>query len=253
MAEHFSIPWYQSNNIHICAYATFLHHYKKFSANSIRTVLSALGHFFKIHSKQNPTKSEPLQKLLTAYSKDLTQDKRKPIDKNILAKLLRYCLSNSHDQYYQDAFYLIYTLMYKLALRISEISNYTTHYNHAIEIEDVQVANSSHLVCITIRSAKHSKGSKTFQLKANERLLSTLDRFAAARGNQPGQLFIHESGAPFTRSFIAKRLANDLKAIGKCPELLNSHSLRIGRTCDVARERHSDWQIAEIRSLLKTH
>ena len=91
----------------------------------------------------DPTKSHPIDQMLKGYDKKSSaQSSRLPIDAKLVAKL-QDTASRYVDSYYTHAFISIYTLMYKLALRISEISNYSRLHNHALKIQNIQFAKSA--------------------------------------------------------------------------------------------------------------
>ena len=240
------MQWQQATITHFCAYTTYLYKYVDVSVKTIRTKLSALVHHYKIHLNHNPVYSTALSKLLKAYSKEQTHDNRKPISSQILHKLLTFIPMSSANQYYKDAFYVIYVFMYKMALRISEIANYSRHFDHAIGYQDVYMDLVSNHLVITIRSAKHAQEPKIYNMRLYPRLKLIYNRFISARGTTIGPLFIHRNASHFSRSFILKTLRKHLFDIGENPSLYNTHSFRIGRTSDLARQGRSDRQIADI-------
>ena len=136
--------------------------------------------------------------------------------------------------------------MYRLALRISEVANYARFFKHAIELQDVQLFPANRGIHITLRSFKHGDKTKKYVLKAGEKFYAYFVNFIKLRGKASGQLFIHQNGNNFTRQFIISVLRADLQSLGLPAKNYNTHSFRIGKTCDMAADGLSDRQIAEL-------
>ena len=145
-------------------FITYLHKEKGFSAASIRTFLSGLAHFFKLYLGEDPTKSDPINKLLKNYGRCAKVDLRKPIDKHLVKKLIERNGELEQDQFYADAFRILYTLFYTLALRISEVTNHAGKTKHAIAAQDIKIFQHDNQIHITLRSYKHGQTPKTFIL-----------------------------------------------------------------------------------------
>ena len=183
--------------------------------------------------------------MIANYAKADQKDERRPINYDILSNLLQIHDSISHS-YYDHAFYCLYILMYRMALRISEISNYSTKFRHALTPDDFQLRKDQDSIKVTLRSYKHSKDPKHYNITVSPRFIYHYHRFIEARGQNNSQFFVHQSGAPFSRNFIASTLSEDLLKIGKSPKFYNTHSFRIGRASDLAQQGASDNKIAEI-------
>jgi len=135
--------------------------------------------------------------------------------------------------------------MYHLALRISEICNYTGNTHHAIRLEDVTITSTGK-VEITLFSYKHSTKPIKYKINKNPQFLHYLNTYIKHRKPKKGTLMLHQSGAKLGRHFVAKQLKKDIKKLGLDPERYNTHSFRSGRATDLAREGKSDRQIAAI-------
>ena len=136
--------------------------------------------------------------------------------------------------------------MYRLALRISEITNYNQNFKHAIELSDITRKTNTSTIFITLKSYKHGQGEKIYSITADNNLFYYIKTYLQMRGQMPGQLFIHPIGQSFSRKFILSVLHNDLQNLGIQTKFYNTHSFRIGRTCDLANDGFSDQQIAEM-------
>ena len=249
LKHFFQLSWRNASNQHFCAFVTFLYKHNSLSLSYIRTHLSALSYFYQLHYDVNPVFSFALRQLLKAYQKlDRHRKKktRKPIDKHLLHQLLQATLRNHSNCYDRHAFFTLYSLMYTLALRISEVSDYNTEYSHAIEIDNCQFFRESNKLYITMLSYKHSKDSITYRLHCSRRLTHHYRKFIKMRGNFSGPLFSHVNHKPFTRNYIVKSLQSDLASLSLDTSYYNSHSFRIGKASDLAKEGKSVTQISLI-------
>ena len=59
-------------------------------------------------------------------------------------------------------------------------------------------------------------------------------KILAARGSQPGPLFLHATGSPLTRSSLVQMMRRALQQAGIDPSLYNGHSFRIGAATTAA-------------------
>ena len=146
--------------------------------------------------------------------------------------------------YLSHVFYVMYFLLYNLALRISEVLHYSGKFNHAIRREDVRLCDK--LLTITIRSGKHNDSPMNYDINCPHRLYWHLTQFLKIRGTKKGPLFCLRDGRPITRSYFTAQLKEDISALGLNAKDYNCHSFRVGRTSDLAVEGASDRQIALI-------
>ena len=134
--------------------------------------------------------------------------------------------------------------MYLLALRISELLDYSRKFKHAITIKDFSIHGDR--LKVIIRSGKHSIQAFKYSIKANVALLWHTREYLALRGDKAGPLFRHPRGKPVTRNFFCQKLKKDLRSLGYKSKYYNCHSFRIGRASDLATEGASDRHIALI-------
>ena len=66
--------------------------------------------------------------------------------------------------YYKSAFCMYY-MMFVLALRVSEVANYSSTFAHALNLADIQLTPDYTL--ITIQTCKHNKSPQLFVLKTD--------------------------------------------------------------------------------------
>ena len=240
----FQIKWEKAQMTHFIAYTAFLYHHMHNSASSIKTKLSGISYFYKTRFGYNPVKSEAVGKMLQNYSKCQSSDSRKPLKANLVEKLLK--IHNSTPNYYNHAFYILYVLMYRMALRVSEVANYSKKFEHAIRLTDIKVFEKKQQITVRLKSYKHSTQQKIYNISVTRNFIKHINNYRKARKSIHSQFFVHTDGSPFTRNFIAQNLKSDLITLGINPNRYNTHSLRIGRASDLAEQGCSDSKIAEI-------
>ena len=240
----FGVAWRQASCDHVTDYITYMLDTTSFSAATIRSRISAIAYFYKIKLNKNIADNFASEALLKNLDKSIGRRRKLlPINKCVLDKLLRvvYCYER---RYLSHAFYVMYYLLYYLALRISEVLHYSTKFNHALRREDIKLSNK--LLTVTVRSGKHNVQPMNYEINCTHRLYWHLTQFLKNRGSGKGPLFCFQDGKVITRSFFTGRLKEDITALGLDAQDYNSHSFRIGRTSDLAVEGASDRQIALI-------
>lgn len=208
--------------------------------------MSAIAHYYKLKNLGNPADFYAVKRLIAKYKSKSPALERLPINSTILSGLLRMTRAGAKNLFYKAALYVTYFLMYHLALRISEVCNYTGNTYHAIRREDLKIHETTGKVEITLYSYKHSKKPVIYEVNRNETFLHYLKTYLKLRKQKQGTLMIHESGANISRNFVANQLKEDIKKLGLDPNKYNTHSFRAGRATDMAREGKSDRQIAAI-------
>ena len=247
MKHFFCLSWHQASAIHVRTFVTFLFKHNKLSLTYIKSHLSGISYLFKSHCIDDPTKKHPVMQIIKAYDKlSSANSTRKPITHDILANLLFYvehCYSNA---YYRHSLFSLYTLMYRLALRISEICDYSEHFSHALQYKACTVHTSTNTIEITLYSYKHSTSKSTFLVKCSNTFLHHFLSYLSLRGPHSGPLFCHKNGAPFTRNFVLKHLRSALRSAGLNDTYYNTHSFRSGLATDLATQGCSESKLAII-------
>ena len=223
---------------------TYLRKYKRLAGSTIQTIVTAISHYYNLHSLENPTDHQAIKSLLKKYKKHSCKREQLPITHKILLKLLAEIESGPIESYYKHAFYIVYYLMYYLALRVSEISDYSNNFNHAIRLDDVTINHSKEQISIRLVTHKHSTKTTIYDVNCTEKFFKIFNSYMSMRGTQTGPLMIHKNGKAFTRNFIIKQLKKDLLKSGINANLYSSHSFRSGRTTDLAAKGYSDRQLA---------
>ena len=73
-----------------------------------------------------------------------------------------------------------------------------------------------------------------------------MKNFLVLRGSTKGPLFLDCRGNPVTRDQVVSVLKTSIEKLGLDPNLFNGHSLRIGRTTDLAKDGFSALRIKQV-------
>ena len=139
--------------------------------------------------------------------------------------------------------------MYHAALRCSEVCH-TPQASHTLTYQNISLASSKSQTTLTIAMAsyKHSD-TDPLPLKLSPSGDTTCPialyrKYASARGSQPGPAFCNADHSPITRPQLANELKFRLRMLGYEEAEYNTHSFRIGKATDMAKDGLSDRQIA---------
>ena len=134
-----------------------------------------------------------------------------------------------------------------MALRISEITNYSKSFHHAIQYADIKICKIQQKIEITLNTYKHSKGKPTiYDLQCDGQLWAMTHKYIQARGSQGGSFFLHPDKKIISKKFFTTNLQQDIYALGLEGKNYNSHSFRIGRASSLALEGESSTTISLI-------
>jgi site-specific recombinase XerD len=112
-------------------------------STTIRTHLSAIAFFHKIHDCPDPTTSFIIKKLLAAGKKtESPQATHKPITAKILKRLLNSLKTQDYKNYDKIMFTSIFNVMYQAAFRASEICE-TPFAQHTLKASQLQISKTS--------------------------------------------------------------------------------------------------------------
>ena len=231
---------------HICLFLVHLSN-SKISHSTIRTYLSAISFVHKLHNTTDPTAAFIISKTLQGI-KNTTQpqtDQRLPITKDILDKLLHalpYATSTHSDHILWHAIFL---LAYHACLRAGEL---TLSKNPANVISFSQVSTTTDTIQIQFLHYKHSRGHTPMLSVRAQPLISfcpvhALQQYLSIRGSQPGQLFVNPDKSPVTISQFSTILRSTAILSSIPPMRFTTHSFRIGKATQMAKDGHPDQLI----------
>ena len=111
-----------TSSYNVALYVTHVRHNEKIKSTTLRSRLSAIAHYHKINSRNDPTKDFIISKLVKSHAKkDNLSPTRKGISFKLLTKLVTILSSVSTGHCDFLLFRVISTFMYYAALRSSEI------------------------------------------------------------------------------------------------------------------------------------
>ena len=247
MTNHLNTTTAKATSRHLAMYVAHLHQ-QHLKASSIKTRLSAIGFISEMMYQQNPTKSFTIQKLLLSYQKkDKKPRTRNPITLHILKRILRSISKSKAERYSRYLYSSLYTSMYHAALRVSEVCHMPLS-DHTLQIHQIQ--HSAKSMSIKFSSYKHNANPEASLILQPDHSstcpVTNLGKYRTVRGSAPGPAFCHKNGSPLTRTEVTANLHHHLTMVGYKKLDFNTHSLRIGKTTDLAINGYSHSKIAMI-------
>lgn len=217
---------------------------------TIRSHLSAVAFFHQIHGYANPTSSFLVKKLLVGHKKRESKPAvRKPITLDILTRIVSALRSSTYSSYERKLYRAVFTTMYHAALRASEIcvTPYSSHTLKASQLNLFRCGKVKVLkLCFT--SYKHSpcqpKPLILYPTKSTTCAVRSYTLYARPHTKRDGPAFLMASRRPLTRQLLARNLHYLLQKIHLKPSHYNTHSFRIGKATDMAKQGYSYSQIA---------
>ena len=177
---------------------------------------------------------------------------RLPIKKSQLAEILSKISETYHDQPYLSLMYrTLFSTMYFGLLRISEVTGPV----HAVKVPDVKVGSNKKKFLLILQTSKthwknvkpqmikisakgkayecYSGGEDAKKLPCPYQLLREYSRMRRPYKSRSEPFFVHADNSPVTNAQVTKCLKTMLKLTNYDETLFGSHSIRIGRTCDL--------------------
>lgn len=224
--------------------------FNKTSISTVKTYLSSISYAHKIRNLADPTKLFIINKMLEGLRRKNPHksDVRAPISLELLIKLIEslrwICNSDYETRMFASAFSLAYFAM----LRVSELSveNNGNEHGHALNFNDVTIIDKNGVTELHIKICS----SKTDQKRLSATLIlhnhvnsaicpiNLLKSFICTRFsglNGSNKLYIHFNGQALTKYQFCSVLQKSLRFC-EVPFHIRSHSFRIGRATDLAKE-----------------
>ena len=240
-------------------FVTFLHQ-EDYAAATIHTYLSAVNHInFKLKKGQNLMADPLVRKVLDGVDKmKVPRPLRSPITFELLQELV---LSIDHiikDTYNIALYRSLFLSMFFMCTRIGEVAISQGQQNHILQYDSIKWVDSgkrTEHIMVTFSSFKHSKGSSqhTIPVRRVQGLFDPIYHmkvYLAQRGSSPGPLFRSASGECLTSFQVNKILKKALLWAKVSPSDFGTHSFRIGRCTELAKQGAS---YSEIRFLGRFH
>jgi len=141
--------------------------------------------------------------------------------------------------------------MYHAALRASEICK-MPKTSHTVQMHNIKLVteHKKPALKIKLRSYKHSTKTTTPLIVTSTSTtccpVKAFSKYIKLRSNKPGPAFCHANDHPITRKQLASKLQHHLTMSGHNESNYNTHSFRIGKTTDLAKQGYSYAKIALI-------
>lgn len=209
------------------------------SPRTIRTYISGINYFHKLHGWLDLTNLFLIKKLLEGCNRSSsTKDDRVPVTFKILVQLTSKLPTVCVSPYEVFLFKALWVLAYFGLFRVSELVT-TGCISNQIQFHNVSI-NTSHLTIILGKHKTNQLG-KPVELKIPTEPFSPLcpvrqvGQFLAVRpSSYNGPLFCHADGSPVTRYQFATVLNKCIIKAGLSNSKIRTHSFRMGRATDLA-------------------
>lgn len=245
-------PKKKISNSKLASYVAFCHA-TGMKYSSICSRVSALNYINKLQGAKTSGHSFLLKRVLLGckhYSP--LADKRQPITKPILKRLISVLPTMFESNYNVILISAMFTLAFFALLRVGEMSISKTA-NHTISLDDITIKlkeEKPFLISLSLRHYKHSVSPFNLILKLQKNKLicpvRALHAFAGLRAKKPGPFFLNESGTPVTTKQFSCILRKCISKIGLDSKLFTSHSFRIGGATLAHRKNFSDSRIRKL-------
>lgn len=216
---------------------------KHYRYATILTYISAISFHHKINNTNDPTATFMVQKVLQGTKNcQPPSSPLLPLTKHMLHRIID-CIPYATSDTYERALYkALFLTMYHACLRIGEVVPSGTQEN-TLALQNIVFTSNNNKTAIAIKftSYKHSNGlTPTLLLQpSNDNYycpVRALQAYIHKRGPQPGNLFISQS-YNINRSQVAQFLKRTVTLAGYDSQKISTHSLRIGRTTDIAKSK----------------
>ncbi len=218
---------------------------RSYSHSTIVSAMSVLAFVHKIRNYADPTDAFLVKKLLLAVKKTVKPGKkRRPITQQLLVVLVEMLELMGKSRWDTVLLKAVMLILYTAGLRVGELLCTGKKSEHTPRIDAVYVMQSQgYIEAIVLRldSWKHSGGEIAwikFTRKDDIRVcpVTAFLEYYQMRGEQPGYIFLNESGSPVKSAWFSTQLKHLLVAAGFSPDTYAPHSLRIGATTDLVEK-----------------
>ena len=228
-------------------------HSKGMKYSTICSRISALKYINNLYGNRDTSNHFLVQRILQGCKLSANNtDKRKPITKSLLKRIIRSLSSIFDSQYNRLLFKAMFIISFYALLRVSEIAK-TQHSNHSILHSDInlkQYKGQVNKIDVVLRHSKHNNSETTIQLhKQSHRKLCpvrAVQKFHNIRAPGDGQFFVNNDGNPITDKQFRKVFSKCITKIGLKPKFYTPHSFRIGGATSAHLKNISDSQIRQL-------
>lgn len=235
--------WFPTSQYHVSMFAAYLFT-SGYAAATISTNVSIIGYYHKLFAVSDPTTTFAIKKLLHGIAKlRPATDRRQPITRDMLRRLVWATEGVSEDAYQQKLLSAMYTLAFHGFLRISEFTTSTSN-QHTLAVDNISPTKQG--IRISFTSFKHHHGQPiSIEINGTDHPcpVRCLLEYLKLRPAGPGQLFLHRNASPVAQTYFRAQLKACLQLAGYQSATIKSHSFRIGAATEAATRGLSNDQI----------
>ncbi|XP_075039042.1 uncharacterized protein LOC142099473 isoform X1 [Mixophyes fleayi] len=217
------------------------------------SLLAGISFTAKLNNAQDPTKSFIITKALKGWSRiqPITSDTRRPIDGQILARLMAALRYLATDDYEALLFGLAFSMAYHGAFRVSElVARSKNDIGGALLFRNV-ILQTNVIRCKIVKSKTDQIGrghwlAMTEQQGTSICPVKLANQFAKIRPPGEGLWLSHSDNTPVTKFQFSALLKRALGEVGLNPVEYGTHSFRIGAATAAAARGAS---VNEIQAL----
>ena len=225
---------------------------KSYAPSTIHSYISALGHINQLKKGKSLSNSLQCRKLLDGIDKSKPPSKtREPVTLEILHRLIDSTNYIIHDIYTITLYKALYASMFYMCTRVGEVANSHGNSKNVLQLADVQLTNPPNSIpffTVHFSKFKHNKSSKAHSIPVKPGIapycpVKLLQNYLQVRDRTPGPLFKLQSGQSLHATQISHTLTKSLRWAGLDPSKFGTHSFRIGRCSQLAKDGASDSYI----------
>ena len=223
--------------------------FKGYAPSTVHSYISALGHINQLKKGQNFSQSIKCRKLLDGLDKSRPPSRaRDPITLEILHKLIDSTSFVIQDSYTSSLYKALYASMFYLCTRVGKVANSHGNTKNILQLSDIQLVtpkSSASYFRVSFSNFKHNKTAKSHSIPLKPSLthycpVRLLQKYLGIRGQAPGPLFRLKTGQSVHSTQFSHTLTKSLKWAGLDPQNFGTHSFRIGRCSQLAKDGASE-------------
>jgi len=213
--------------------------------STIATYIAGINYYHKLHGWEDFQNSFIITKALDVCKRrPHRKDLRAPITIDVLVALCLVLLQTCYNRFETLLFHALFTLAYFGSFRVGELVASGSSVN--LFVKDLELTVD--YICITLRYYKTNQRGKPVTVKLPREPRAEICPVRAIKayldlGVSDGPLFRHMDGSLVTRQQFSGVLAKCLRKTKYSTGHFRSHSFRIGRATDLAKQGLPDEKI----------
>lgn len=229
-------------------YITYLS-INRYAPSTVHTYLSAINYVHRLCGGENLSEDFVNRKLLEGVDKSkVHSQKRLAITYSILEGIfdsLQYVIDNPYNVSLYKALFIF---MYYSCARVGEVATSNNVTKNTLTYCSIRFDPSLSKVYVIFQNFKHNSANQkhTIPIRSTGTKLcpvGNLQAYLTLRGTAKGPLFATLLGRPVSAKQVWTTLKKALLWVGLDPVDFGTHSFRIGRCSDLAKNGASDAQI----------